>query len=158
MQLDWFKVRLPDDHLELWVLVADSVDENLSLVLLTNLPLTHLKIVKQVYEDWRLRTRIEHGYRFDQDQGLDVEDMRVQKLDRMQRLFAFVLAAAQFVFSLIQHWPPSAILWLRQLGGKLGLVSDRDGPYLVLRGISAVFQSVATLNFVAHHPFPFEVL
>ena len=158
IQLDWFKVRLPDDHLELWVLVADSVDENLSLVLLTNLPLIHLKIVKQVYEDWRLRTRIEHGYRFDQDQGLDVEDMRVQKIDRMQRLFAFVLAAAQFVFSLIQHWPPCAILWFRQLGGKLGLVSDRDGPYLVLRGISAVFQTVATLNFVANYPFPFEVL
>jgi len=32
--------------------------------------------------------------RFDQEQGLDVEDMRVQTVDRMRRLFAVVLLAA----------------------------------------------------------------
>ena len=107
-----------------------------------------------MYNDWRLRTRIEHGYRFDQEQGLDVEDMRVHTVERMRRLFALVLLAAQIVFVIVQQWPPKAVLWLRQLGGKLGLKSDRDGPYLVLRGISAVLLTAATLSFVAISSFP----
>lgn len=72
-----------------------------TLVLLTNVPLLRIADVRQVYDDWRLRTCIEHGYRFDQEQGLAVEDMRVESLDAMQRLFVLVLAAAQFVFCLI---------------------------------------------------------
>jgi hypothetical protein len=62
-----------------------------ALALITNVPLHTIPIVQQVYNDWRLRSRIEHGYRFDQEQGLDVEDMRVHTLDRMRRLFAVVL-------------------------------------------------------------------
>lgn len=109
---------------------------------------------QSVYSDWRLRSRIEHGYRFDQEQGLDVEDMRVQTVERMRRLFALVLVAAQFVFYLMEQWPPVAVQWLREVGGKLGLGIDRDGPYLLLRGLSAVWQTVATLTHLALHPFP----
>jgi hypothetical protein len=72
----------------------------------------------------------------------------------MRRLFALVLAAAQTVFLIMKHWPVKAVSWLRKLGGKLGLKSDRDGPYLVLRGISAVLLTAATLSFVAISPFP----
>jgi len=72
----------------------------------------------------------------------------------MRRVFALVLVAAQFVFSLGKHWPPKAVLWLRKLGGKLGLKTDRDGPYILLRGLSAVWQSVATLSWLAIQPFP----
>lgn len=54
-------------------------------------------------KELRLRGRIDHGYRFDQEQGLAVEDMRVQTVDRMRRIFALVLLAAQFVFSLMKH-------------------------------------------------------
>jgi hypothetical protein len=79
-------------------LVADDETLNRQLVLITNIPLTSVAAMQQVYNDWRLRTRIEHGYRFDQEQGLDVEDMRVQTVDRMRRLFAVVLMAAQIVF------------------------------------------------------------
>jgi len=50
------------------------------LVLICNIPLINISIVQEVYNDWRLRTRIEHGYRFDQEQGLDVEDMRVHTM------------------------------------------------------------------------------
>jgi hypothetical protein len=57
------------------------------------------------YEEWRLRGRIEHGYRFCQEAGLDVEDMRVRTLERMRRLFMLVLLAAQFVMHLTQKWP-----------------------------------------------------
>jgi hypothetical protein len=156
LSLGWFLIRLPDTHQQLWVLVAEDTTEDRTLVLLTNVPLIDLQHVKAVYEDWRLRGRIEHGYRFDQEQGLDVEDMRVRTLERMRRLFALVLVAAQFVFYLMETWPAKAVYWLRILGGKLGLSTDRDGPYILLRGISAVWQTVTTLTFLASYPFPHD--
>ena len=151
----WFKIRIPGTQKPLWILVADDETLNRQLVLITNIPLTKVATVQQVYNDWRLRTRIEHGYRFDQEQGLDVEDMRVQTLDRMRRLFAVVLIAAQIVFVISEQWPPKAVLWLRQLGGKLGIPTDRDGPYWLLQGISAVIVTAMTLSFSLLHPFPF---
>jgi hypothetical protein len=156
VQLGWFQIRLPE-HPEqlLWVLVVDNPHFEQALVLITNVPVETLAIVQQVYNDWRLRGRIEHGYRFDQEQGLDVEDMRVRTLDRMRRLFAIVLLSAQIVFLIAFHWPPKAVLWLRQLGGKLGNASDRDGPYWLLHGISAVIVTAMTLSFSFLHPFPF---
>ena len=156
VQFGWFKVRIPGTTQPLWILVADDLTINRRLVLITNVPLTTVRIVQQVYNDWRLRTRIEHGYRFDQEQGLDVEDMRVHTLDRMRRLFAFVLLAAQIVFVIADQWPPKAVLWLRQLSGKLGLSCDRDGPYWLLQGIAAVISSAMTLSFAFLHPFPFR--
>ena len=156
VHLGWFQIRLPDKpEQSLWILVADDPDMDRQLVLITNIPLLTVAVVQQVYNDWRLRSRIEHGYRFDQEQGLDVEDMRVHTLDRMRRLFAVVLLAAQIVFVIAVHWPPKAVLWLRQLGGKLGLSTDRDGPYWLLRGIAAVITSAMTLSFISLHPFPF---
>jgi len=152
----WFMVRIPNTDRPLWILVADDETLNRQLVLITNSPLTSVSAVQQVYNDWRLRSRIEHGYRFDQEQGLDVEDMRVQTVDRMRRLFAIVLLAAQIVFVISAHWPPKALLWLRQLGGKLGLPTDRDGPYWLLQGLSAVILTCMTLSFVCLHPFPFQ--
>ncbi len=156
VQLGWLQIRLPErPQQRLWVLVAEDPAFEQPLVLITNVPWLRVAVVQQVYNDWRLRGRIEHGYRFDQEQGLDVEDMRVRTLGRMKRLFALVLLAAQIVFVIAVHWPPKAVLWLRQLGGKLGLVSDRDGPYWLLKGIAAVITSAMTLSFVFLHPFPF---
>jgi hypothetical protein len=95
---------------------------------------------------------------------LDVEDMRVRTLDKtpaqdrrcwVRRLFAIVLLSAQIVFAIAFQWPPKAVLWLRQLGGKLGLASDRDGPYWLLHGISAVIVTAMSLSFSFLHPFPF---
>jgi hypothetical protein len=156
IKVGWFPLRLPTTQQRLWALVAYDVAMDRTLVLLTNVPLHSVKEARCVYDDWRLRPRIEHGYRFDQEQGLDVEDMRVQTLERMKRLFFLVLAAAQFVFFLIDTWPPRAVRWIRLLGGKLGLSSDLDGPYLVLRGLSAIFKSVTTLTFLLLYPFPRE--
>lgn len=134
------------------VAYEEAIDR--TLVLLTNVPLTCVQQARCVYDDWRLRPRIEHGYRFDQEQGLDVEDIRLHTLERIKRLFILVLAAAQFVFFLIDTWPPRAVRWIRDLGGKLGLANDLDGPYLVLRGISAIIQTLVTLSFVSISPFP----
>jgi hypothetical protein len=157
VHIGWLALRLPDTHQRLWAIVAYEPALDRTLVLLTNVPPLTIDIVRQVYDDWRLRSRIEHGYRFDQEQGLDVEDMRVQSLEAMQRLFILVLAAAQFVFYLIDTWPPPAVQWVRYLGGKLGLTNDLDGPYLVLRGLSALIQSVVTLTFLSISPFPRQV-
>jgi len=155
VHLGWLQIRLPEQPDQiLWILVADDPHMDRQLALITNVPLDCVAIVQQVYNDWRLRSRIEHGYRFDQEQGLDVEDMRVHTLDRMCRLFAIVLLSAQIVFVIAFDWPPKAVLWLRQLGGKLGLTSDRDGPYWLLHGISAVIVTAMTLSFVFLHPFP----
>jgi len=100
-------------------LVADDETLGRQLVLITNFPLIAVPIILEVYDDWRLCTRIEHGYHFEQEQSLDVEDMRVQTLERMRRLYAIVLLAAQIVYALAQDWSPKAVLWLRQLGWKL---------------------------------------
>jgi hypothetical protein len=154
VQFGWFKIRIPGTIHPLWVLVADDLTLNRQLVLITNVPLLSVPIVQSVYNDWRLRTRIEHGYRFDQEQGLDVEDMRVQTVERMRRVFSLVLLAAQIVFVIAEQWPPKAVLWLRQLGGKLGLSGDRDGPYWLLQGITSVITTAMTLSFVFLHPFP----
>jgi hypothetical protein len=152
----WFQIRIPATQKPLWILVADDETLNRQLVLITNIPLTSVPAVQQMYNDWRLRSRIEHGYRFDQEQGLDVEDMRVQTVDRMRRLFAIVLLAAQIIFVISEQWPPKAVLWLRQLGGKLGIPTDRDGPYWLLQGVSAIIVTSMTFSFIFLHPFPFH--
>ena len=154
LKLGYFRIRLPDTHQILWVLVTEDDLHPHPLTLLTNIPLRGVSIAQQVYADWRLRGRIEHGYRFDQEQGLDVEDLRVRTLERMRRIFALVLVAAQFVFFIAKRWPPRAVLWLRILGGKLCLKSDRDGPYILLRGLSAVWQCTTTLSLLSILPFP----
>jgi hypothetical protein len=154
MALGWLHVRLPASQQELWVIVAHDADRNHDLVLITNVPVRSAHEAQTVYTQWRYRPQIEHTYRFDQEDGLDIEDVRVQTLERMRRLFVLVLLAALFVYHISHSWPQKAVLWLRRLGGKLGFASDRDGPYVLLAGIRAVFLTAATLAFAAQHPFP----
>jgi hypothetical protein len=154
IELGWLMLRLPDTHQALWAVVAHNPSDDHDLVLLTNIPVRTAAEAQAVYTEWRYRPQIEHTYRFDQEAGLDVEDMRVQTLERMRRLFVLVLLAALFVYHIGHTWPQHTILWLRRLGGKLGLSSDLDGPYILLAGISAVFAAAATLAFAAQHPFP----
>jgi hypothetical protein len=67
----------------------------------------------------------------------------------MRRFFVLALLAALFVYHIAHIWPHPMVLWLRRLGGKRGLSSDRDGPYVLLAGIRAVLVTVATLAFAA---------
>jgi hypothetical protein len=85
---------------------------------------------------------------------LEVEDVRVQTMERMRRIFVLILLAALFMYHIAHAWPQHMVLWLRRLGGKLGHLADRDGPYVLLAGIRAVLISAATLSFIAQHPFP----
>lgn len=152
--LGWLKIRLPQTQQVLWALVAHDPISGHDLVLITNMPIHSAADAKTVYTEWRHRPQIEHTYRFDQEEGLDVEDLRVRTLERMRRIFVLVLLAALFVYHIAHTWPQPMVLWLRQLGGKLGLSSDLDGPYVLLAGISAVFLTASTLAFAAQHPFP----
>jgi len=154
MGLGWLHIRLPETQQALWVIVAHDPDRNHDLVLLTNVPVHTTHDARTVYTEWRYRPQIEHTYRFDQEDGLDVEDVRVQTLERMRRIFVLVLLAALFVYHVSHAWPRQAVLWLRHLGGKLGLPSDRNGPYVLLAGMHAVFVTAATLAFAAQFPFP----
>jgi len=154
VSVGWLPLRLPVTQQRLWALVAYDPDYRRQIILLTNVPLTSPELAEQVYTQWRCRPRIEHTYRFDQEQGLDVEDMRVQTVERMRRVFVLVLLAALFVYHIAQTWPHQAVLWLRRLGGKLGLNTDADGPYILLAGISAVLVAIATLGYAQQHPFP----
>ncbi len=43
----------------------------LDLVLITNVPHDAAKVVRELYADWPQRSYIKHGYRFDQEQGLE---------------------------------------------------------------------------------------
>ena len=152
--LGWLKIRLPTTQQVLWALVAHDPDYDRELVLLTNVPIHTAADAKVVYSEWRYRPQIEHTYRFEQEDGLDVEDMRVQTLERMRRIFVMVLLAALFVYHIAHAWPQRMVLWLRHLGGKLGLSQDLDGPYVLLAGIGAVFLTASTLAFATLHPFP----
>ena len=154
LNVGWYHLRLPETQQHVWAVVYYEAAIDRTTVLLTNIPVSVPATAKRVYRDWRLRGRIEHGYRFDQEQGLDVEDMRVQSREAMQRLFVLVLLAAQFVFYLADTWPQEAVTWLRRLGGKFGLGMDRDGMYLLLRGLSALWQTLVTLSWTLLYPFP----
>jgi hypothetical protein len=152
--LGWLVIRIPGTEQILWALVAHDAEMDRDLVLITNVPIHTTRNAETVYTEWRFRPQIEHTYRFDQEDGLDVEDVRVQTMERMRRIFVLILLAALVVYHIAHAWPQHMVLWLRRLGGKLGLSSDRDGPYVLLAGIRAVLISAATLSFVAQHPFP----
>jgi hypothetical protein len=154
MTLGWLHIRLPKSQQELWVIVAHDAHRNHDLVLITNVPVDTAHDAQALYTQWRHRPQIEHTYRFDQEDGLDIEDVRVQTLERMRRVFVLVLLATLFVYHISHSWPQQAVLWLRRLGGKLGLSSDCNGPYVLLAGIRAVLVTTATLAYAARHPFP----
>jgi hypothetical protein len=154
VKLAWFMLRLSSADQPLWALVIHDPDRERDLVLLTNLPIRSSLEARSVYTTWRHRPQVEHTYRFDQEDGLQVEDMQVRTLERMRRVFILVLLAALFVHFIDHTWPQPALTWLRLLGGKLNRASDLDGPYLLLTGIRAVFISSVTLSFARLHPFP----
>src|SRR5512133_2248333 len=96
--LGWLKIRLPGSSQILWLLVAHDPDLDRQLGLITNVSILHARDAKRVYQEWRYRPQIEHTYRFDQERGLDVEDIQVRTLERMRRVFVLTLLATLFVY------------------------------------------------------------
>jgi hypothetical protein len=154
LSLGWLYLRIPETQQTVWALVIQDPTLARLIILLTNIPIQTTQDAEMVYSQWRFRPQIEHTYRFDQEQGLDVEDMRVHTLERMRRVFVLVLLAALFVYFIAQTWPRQAVFWLRRLGGKLNLAGDSDGPYILLAGIRTVLITTATVAYASHHPCP----
>jgi len=149
--LDWFKVRIPATQQSLWVVVAQTDGFPDPLVLFTNRSVTCALEAQQVYRDWRYRPNIEHLYRFIQEDGLDVEEIQVQTLERQRRTFVLVLAAALFVLRVPGLWRPETVAFLRALGSSTaGTDMDRQGPYEILLGLHRVLSTLSLLSALAH--------
>lgn len=58
------------------------------------------------------------------------------------------------LYHIADAWPEQTVQWLRRLGGKPPVPSDRDGTYVLLPGIRAVFVSIATLALASEQAFP----
>jgi hypothetical protein len=147
--LDWFQIRVPDTGQVLWVVVGQSDYFEDPLVLITNRPVRCAVDAQQVYRDWMRRPTIEHFYRFIQEDGLDVEEIQVQTMERQRRTFVLVLACALFVLRRPGVWSATTIAWLRALGSSLvGTKMDRRGPYALLLGLQSVFSTIALFSAI----------
>jgi hypothetical protein len=142
--LDWLQIRIPGTEQILCLLVSEGGPSAEPLALITNRSVTNISQAKQALKDWRLRPTIEHLYRFLQEEGLDVEKIRLHKLERRRRELTLILVVALFVLRLPHLWSPAVLSWLRQLGsGIAGTSIDRHGPYLFLFGLQAVLIALA---------------
>jgi hypothetical protein len=72
IRVGWLELRLPETHRRLWAIVVAEYDRAAeqeeeaarTLVLLTDVAVTNADVARTLYGDWRLKGRIEHGYRF----------------------------------------------------------------------------------------------
>ncbi len=145
--LDWLALRIPETQQRLWLVVGQSDYFQDPLVLVTNRPVHDILTAQQIYRDWLRRPAIEHFYRFLQEDGLDVEEIQVQTMERQRRTFTLVLASALFVLRRPGVWSAATIAWLRALGSSLtGTRMDRHGPYALLLGLHRVFSMLSLLS------------
>jgi hypothetical protein len=155
--LDWFRMRIPGTTQDLWCLVAETDHFPDPLVLITNRPVRSAADAYAIYSDWRRRPTIELYYRFVQEDGLDVEKIQLQKLERIRREFILILALSLFILRLPDVWHPSLILWFRRLGSATAETdSDWNGPYLLLYGIQRVLSAWSV--FLAALKLPLHLL
>ena len=149
LTVDWFQIRIPDTQQILWCIVGQSDYFKDPLVLITNRPVVTALNAQDIYRDWLHRPTIEHFYRFIQEDGLDVEEIQVQTLERQRRTFDLVLVAALFVLRLPGTWSKATIAWLRGLGSSItGTAMDRHGPYALLLGLQRVFSALSLFSAV----------
>jgi len=146
VRLGYQRVRLSEIDLVCWLVIAERPLFYEPWFLLTDVPVEGGKAAIQIFQDFRLRSGIEEFFHFLQEEGWGWKEFRLQKLERIQRPIAVVLAAAIFVFRLPHRLPTRLVQYLRILGGKLGTQADKDGPYLLLRGVNRVFSALTTLE------------
>ena len=169
--LDWFRFRLPDGSLQGWVVVAWNeplgptlpedfwLAETPLILVVINRPVRRARDAWKVYREWAQRGKIEPFYRFQQEDGLDVEAILVHKLERFRRMFLVILMAAFFVIQLEQWWSPVLIQWIRALGSSVvGTAMDRQGRYLLLWGLQRVLDGAALLGLIRIRPPPVRYL
>lgn len=139
------KVWLPGHERPYWLVVSQVPTLREIWILLTNVPIRSVKRAKEVWFNYRRRWGIEHKFRFIKKEGLRIEDFKVLSLESIRRLVNVVLLAALLILNGQLFFPNKAWRILLRLGGKMGLKSEKDGPYLLLRGLCKVFACLATL-------------
>ncbi len=165
----WAPFRLPDHSWTGWAVVAQTYPQQdrpqdfwlppLHLVLITQRPVRNLRHAWGVYRDWSQRGRIEPFYRFIQEDGLDVETILLRRLESFRRMLLIVLLGAFFIFQLAGAWSPVLIQWIRSLASAVvGTTMDRQGHYLLLRGVQRLLSADSLLEEVRIRPPPAKYL
>lgn len=143
--LGYRKVWLPDHSHPYWLVVSDVCGIGQRWILLTNVPIHSAKQAKGIWFNYRRRWRVENTFRFLKKEGLRWEDFKVLDWEAIRRLLNLVLIAALFLLNVKYLLDESSLQLLLTLGGKLGLKSERDGPYLLLRGFQKLLICINTL-------------
>lgn len=139
------QIWLPDHEHPYYLLVSHAHGIGQQWMLLTNVPIPNAEQAREIWFNYRRRWRIETTFRFLQKEGLRWEDFKVLDFEAIRRLIALVLIAALFLLNVRPFHDRTSLQVLLTLGGKQGLTSERDGPYLVLRGYQKLLGCVATL-------------
>ncbi len=167
--LDWFRFRLPDHSWQGWAVIAETYPQQdhprdfwlppLQLVLITRRPVHSWRHAWSVYRDWSQRGRIEPFFRFIQEDGVDAETILLRRLESFRRMLLVVLMGAFFVLQLAGWWSPPVIQWIRALASAVvGTAMDRQGGYLLLRGVQRLLSADALLEEIRIRPPPLEHL
>lgn len=143
--LGYCQVWLPGHDRPYWLVVSAVYGLNELWILLTNVPITNIGQAKEIGFNYRRRWRVEVTFRFLQEDGLHWEDFKVLDLEPIRRLVNVVLIAALFLLNAHYYLDETTLAMILTLGGKLGLKSERDGPYLALRGCQKLLICVNTL-------------
>jgi len=139
------QVWLPGRDRPYWLVVSAVYGLNELWILLTNVPITNAQQAKEIWFNYRRRWRVEVTFRSLQEEGLHWEDLKVLDLEPIRRLVNVVLIAALFLLNTHYYLDETTLEMILTLGGKLGLKSERDGPYLALRGCQKLLVCINTL-------------
>jgi hypothetical protein len=143
--LGYRKVWLPGHNQPYWLLVSNVYGIGQQWILLTNVSIQSVQQAKEIWFNYRRRWSVENAFRFLQKEGLRWEDFKVLSWEAIRRLVNLVLIAALFLLNIKHVLDETNLQLLLTLGGKLGLKSERDGPYLLLRGFQKLLACVNTL-------------
>jgi hypothetical protein len=149
--LGYVRVWLPNHEHSYYLLVSHVHGTGQEWMLLTNVPISNAEQAQEIWFNYRRRWRIETTFRFLQKEGLRWDDFKVLDFGAIRRLITVVLIAALFLLNIRLFLDQASLQLLLTLGGKQGLKSERDGPYLVLRGYQKLLGCLATLAVLKRH-------
>jgi hypothetical protein len=129
----WREVEVEGRRLYLVVSRIPALGRRGEWWLLTSLPVRGEEEALRVVEMYRRRWEVEEFFRL-LKVGLRLESFQVRGLSRIRKVVAVLLGLAVCLWEVRRSGGALEGLLLR-LGGKLGIASERDGPYLLLRGL-----------------------
>ncbi len=132
LHFGWREVEVEGRRLHLVVCRVPALGRRGEWWLLTSLPVRGREEAARVVEAYRRRWEVERFFRL-LKRGLGLETFQVRGLPGSGRWWRFCWGW-RCSFGKLSGWGSVQGVSLR-LGGKLGLPSERDGPYLLLRGL-----------------------